>query len=436
MQATVETISNLERRMTVAVPMKPIEEEVGQRLNRLARTVKMSGFRPGKVPMSLVQKNYGPQVRDEVLSSHVERSFTDAVTENKLRVAGYPNIEQKPTEEGSDNFEYIATFEVFPEVVIGDLSGAKIERPTLKVGDKDVDQTIEVLRKQRATYEPVKRAAKKGDRVNVAFRAEIDGEEVESTQGNAIDLILGEDGRVAEFDDNLVGVKAGATKKFDITYAEDNPTPALAGKTVSYEVTVNTVSQIKLPEVDAEFAKNLGVDDGDIEKMRADIKESLEQEVDKRIRAQVKEQVFQALLDTVALELPNSLVAIEMNRLMQSARAGLEQRGVDLTQVTLEPAMFNDQAKRNVNLRLILGELVTANDLHAKPEQIRTMVDEFAKSFEQPDEVVRWYYADPKRLDEPMGLATEENVVAWVLERAKVTDKKVKFDELMANKAQ
>jgi trigger factor len=433
MQATVETLSNLERRMTVSVPMKPIEEEVGQRLGRLARTVKMAGFRPGKVPMSLVQKNYGPQVFDEVISSTVERTFTEAVTENKLRVAGYPNIEQKPSAETEGQFEFIATFEVFPEVVVGELSAVSIERPTITVGDADIDRTIEVLQKQRATYEPVKRASKKGDKVSVTFRAEIDGQEVESTNGNSIDLILGEDGRIAEFDDNIIGAKAGATKKFDITYAEDNPSPQLAGKTVSYDVTVNTVAQMKLPELDAEFAKNLGIESGDVEKMRADIQDSLQQEVTKRVRAKLKEQVFKALLEAVNLELPRALITMEINRLMQGARANLQQRGMDPTQVNLEAGMFEEQAKRNVHLRLILAELVNKNELHATPEQIRAMVDEFAKSFEQPEEVVRWYYSDPQRLDEPMGLATEENVVNWVLERSKVTEKAVSFDELMGN---
>lgn len=435
MQATVETLSTLERRMTVTVPMKPLEEEVGQRLSRMARTVKLAGFRPGKVPMTLVQKNYGPQVRDEVFSSAVETSFSDAVEQNKLRVAGYPNIEHKPFADADEHFEYVATFEVFPEIVIGDLSAVAIERPAIAVTDKDVEKTVDVLRKQRATYEPVKRAAKKGDKVNVAFRAEIDGQEVESTNGQGIELVLGEDGRIADFDDNLIGAKAEATKKFDITYAEDNPSPQLAGKTVSYEVTVNSVEQIKLPEVDAEFARLLGVEDGDVEKMRADIKESLEQEVTKRIRAAVKDQVFQALLGAVTTELPRALITMETGRLMQAVRADLERRGTDMSKVDLEPAMFDEQARRNVGLRVILSEMINKNELHATPDQVRAMVQEFAKSFEHPDEVVRWYYADPQRLDEPVGLATEENVVAWVLERAKVADKKMAFDELMGNKA-
>ncbi len=435
MQSSVETLSTLERRLTVTVPLKPLEEEVNQRLTGMARTAKLPGFRPGKVPMNLVQKNYGQQVRDEVFSKAVETSFSDAVEQNKLRVAGYPNIEHKPFVEAAEHFEYVATFEVFPDIEVGDLSAVAIERPTASVTDKDVEKTLEVLRKQRAIFEPVKRAAKKGDRVNVAFRAEIDGQEVESTNGQGIDLVLGEDGRIADFDDNLIGAKAEATKKFDITYAEDNPSPQLAGKTVSYEVTVNGVSQIKLPEVDAEFAKALGVDDGDVEKMRADIEESLEQEVAKRVRAALKEQVFQALLGAVTIELPKSLVGMEISRLMQAVQADLQRRGTDMSNVQLQPGMFEEQANRNVGLRVILGELINKNSLQANAEQVRAMVNEFSRSFEDPEEVVRWYYADPSRLDEPFSLATEENVVAWVLERAKVADKKVAFDELMGQKA-
>ncbi len=435
MQATVETISNLERRMTVAVPIGPIEEEVAQRLRRMARTVRLPGFRPGKVPMSLVERNYGQQVRDEVFSTSMERSFSDAIAQNNLRVAGYPRIEQKSVAEDAEHFEYVATFEVFPEITLGDLSGVAIERPVLEVGDADVDRTIEVLRKQRVRYEPVKRAAKKGDQVSIVFRAEIDGREVEGTQGEAIELVLGEDGRIAEFDDNLVGGKAGATKKFDITYPADNPNPHLAGKTVSYEVTFQAVAQPNLPEVDAEFARDLGVEDGDVARMRAEVKESLGQEVVKRVRTLLKEQVFKALLGAATFDTPHSLVASEMNRLLQAMRDDLERRGVDMGQVNLEPAMFEAQAKRNVGLRLIVGDLVGRHGLQATPEQVRATVEEFARSFEHPDEVVRWYYADPRRLDEPMGLATEENLVAWVMQYARVADKPMTFDEIMGNKA-
>lgn len=433
MQATVETISNLERRMTVVVPMQSIEEEVNQRIASLARTVKLAGFRPGKVPLKLVQQQYGAQVRDEVLSKTVERTFSDAVEENKLRVAGFPSIEHKPFGDVQDQFEYIATFEVFPEIKVDKLDKVKIEKPVLEVGDADVKKTIDVLVKQRATYESVKRAAKKGDKVRITLRALIGGEEVENTGEQGIELVLGEGGRFEGFDDNLIGNKAGSSKTFEITYPEDHKPEQLAGKTVSYEVTFLDVQQAKLPEVDAEFARNLGVEDGDVEKMQAEIKESLKQEVDKRIRARLKEQVFQALVDNVEVDLPKSLLDVEVKRLMQMTRNNLQQRGVDVSNISLEPALFEDQAKRSASLRLILGEVINKNNLHATPEQIRAMVDQFGQSFERPEEVVRWYYEDPKRLDEPAALATEENVVNWVLASAKVTDKKVKFDDLMGN---
>lgn len=433
MSATVETISNLGRRITVVVPMQPIIEEVNQRINRLARTAKLAGFRPGKVPRKIVEQQYGAQVRDEVLSNTVERTFTEAVEENKLRVAGFPDIQHKPFGDVVEEFEYTATFEVFPEVVVGDLAKAKIERPTLELTDADVKKTIDVLLKQRATFEPVKRASKKGDKVNVSLSASIDGQQVESTGDQGVDLILGEGNRYPEFDDNLVGGKAGSEKTFEISYPAGHNPQQLAGKTVVYEVKFNSVEQAKLPEVDAEFARSLGVEDGDVEKMQAEIKASLGQEVDKRVKAKLKEQVFQVLLENVELELPRALIDVEINRQMEMTRRNLQQRGIDVSNVTLEPAMFEEQATRATKLRLILSEVVIKNELQANPEQVRAMVDQFGQSFERPEEVVRWYYADPKRLDEPAALATEENVVDWVLNQAKVSNKKVKFDELMGN---
>lgn len=433
MAVNVETISKLERRMTITVPLQPLETQIKQRLHQISRTAKFAGFRPGKAPLGLVNQHYGDQVRDEVYSGAVEKSFGEAVEENKLRVAGYPNIEHKPFVEAAENLEYTATFEVFPEVKVGDLSKLKIERPVLEVGEADVKKTLDVLIKQRVSFEPVKRAAKKGDRVNVTLKASIDGQEVESTGDNGIDLVLGEGGRIESFDEELVGGKAGASKKFEITYPADHTPESLAGKTVNYEVGFVSVSQAKYPEIDAEFAKSLGIEDGNVEKMKAEITESLKQEVAKRVSAKVKEQVFQALVDSADFEIPAVLLGTEINRMMETTAQNLKQRGADLSNIKLEPAMFEDQAKRSTKLRLLLGELINTNNLHANAEQIRAMVDVFSESFERPADVVTWYYADPKRLDEPSALATEENAVAWVLSKAKVTDKKVKFDDLMGN---
>ncbi len=432
MALNVETISKLERRITITVPLQPLEAQIRQRLTQMSRTAKFAGFRPGKAPMGLVNQHYGDQVRDEVYSKAVETSFGDAVEKNKLRVAGFPNIEHKPFAEAATEFEYTATFEVFPEVKLGDLSKIKLEKPTLEVSEADVEKTLDVLVKQRVRYEPVKRAAKRDDRINVSLTASMDGSVVESTGDNGIDLVLGEPNRIATFDDELIGGKAGDDKKFDIKYPKDHNPAQLAGKKVSYEVIFNSVSQPVSPKIDVEFAKSLGVDDGDVKKMRAEIKLSLEQEVEKRVKARVKEGVFQALIAETKLDIPMTLVHAESNRMMQMTAQNLQQRGMLAKDIQLEPGMFTDQAKRSTALRLILSEVVNANKLQANAEQVRAVVDSFANSYEKPQELVDWYYADVKRLDEPAALATEENVVNWVLEKAKVTAKKIKFDELMA----
>ena len=432
MAASVETISNLERRMTVKVPLAPLEGQIKQRLSQVARTAKFSGFRPGKAPIGLVNQHYGDQVRDEVYSKAVEASFGDAVEENKLRVAGFPNIEHKPFANAATDLEYVATFEVFPEVKIGDLSKLKIEKPTLEISNTDVEKTMDVLVKQRVSYEPVKRAAKKDDRVNISLKASIDGQQVEDTAGQGMDLVLGEPGRIPVFDEALIGAKTGETKPFDITYPKDYNQAQLAGKKVSYEVTFNSISQPMLPKIDADFAKSLGVTDGDVKKMRSEIQLSLEQEVEKRVKARTKEAVFQALIEDAKLEVPKTLVGVETNRMMQMTAQNLQQRGMAAKDIQLQPSMFEEQAKRSTTLRLILSEIVNTNNLQANADQVRAMVDAFANSYEKPEELVQWYYSDVKRLDEPSALATEENVVNYVLEKAKVTQKKIKFDELMA----
>ena len=351
MAASVETISNLERRMTVKVPLAPLEGQIKQRLSQVARTAKFSGFRPGKAPIGLVNQHYGDQVRDEVYSKAVEASFGDAVEENKLRVAGFPNIEHKPFANAATDLEYVATFEVFPEVKIGDLSKLKIERPTLEISDADVEKTMDVLVKQRVSYEPAKRAAKKDDRVNISLKASIDGQQVEDTAGQGMDLVLGEPGRIAVFDEALIGGKTGETKPFDITYPKDYNQAQLAGKKVSYEVTFNSIAQPVLPKIDADFAKSLGVTDGDVKKMRSEIQLSLEQEVEKRVKARTKEAVFQALIEDAKLDVPKTLIGVETNRMMQMTAQNLQQRGMAAKDIQLQPNMFEEQAKASTIAR-------------------------------------------------------------------------------------
>ncbi|MFV1921402.1 MAG: trigger factor [Methylotenera sp.] len=432
MAVSVETISNIERRMTVTLPLADLENVIQRRLKEISRTAKFSGFRPGKAPMSLVNQQYGAQARDEVFSKAVETSFSDAIVEHKLRVAGYPSIEHKPFVEAATELEYTATFEIIPEVEVGDITKVKVEKPVLSVTDKDVDKTIDVLVKQRVSYSPVKRASKKGDRINIDLTASIDGEQVESTNNKGMDIVLGEIGRIEAFDKELTGGKAGQTKSFQIEYPADHNPEQLAGKKVDYTVTYNSVAEPTYPEVDEKFAKNLGVADGDVNKLRDEIKLSLEQEVEKRINARVKEQVFQGLIDVTNVDLPKALVGEEISRMMQMTAQNLQQRGMDPKAIQLKPEMFEEQAKRSTALRLILSQLVNGEKLHADADQVKAMVETFAQNYEQPQQMIDWYYADVKRLDEPSALATEANVVKWVLEKAQVKDKKVKFDELMA----
>ena len=433
MQAQVENTGALEKSLDIAVALDKLEADVEQRLKRLARTVKMQGFRPGKVPLKVVAQQYGPQVRQEALGDAVQRAFAEAVTEQKLRVAGYPRIEPKEGS-GEGSMAFSAVFEVYPEVVVGDLAAATIERPSVTVGDAEVDKTIEVLRKQRVRYEPADRAAAEGDQVEIDFRGTLNGEEFQGGQGKGARLVLGEGRWLKDFETAVAGMKAGESKSFDMTFPEDYHAKELAGKQVTFEVTLNKVSAAVLPEVDADFAKSLGVDSGDLAIMREEIKANLEREVKKRIQARVKEQAMEKLIEVTQFELPKALLEMETRSLMQRALQDLQARGVQMDASSfLRPELFEDQATRRVKLGLIMAELIAKHELSAKPEQVKSMVDEHAQSFEKPEEVVKWIYSKPEHLDEIQTLVMEDNVVTWVLERAKVADKSMAFDELMGN---
>lgn len=430
MQTSIETLSKLERKLNMAVPAEQIDREVEQRLRKLSRTVRMDGFRPGKVPLKIVAQHYGPQVRSEVIGDAVQRAFSEVIKEQRLRVAGYPRIERK--EGGSESeLAFSATFEIYPDIKLGDLASARIARPTHAVDEADVDHTIGILRKQRATWEAVTRASQPGDRVTVDYAGRIDGDDFPGGKGSAMPVVLGEGRVLPEFESGLTGVKAGEQRTFPVAFPADYVGKDVAGKSASFEVAVKAVEAPRLPEIDAEFAKSLGVADGDIAKMRDEVKANVEREVKKRIEGEIKQAVMQALIDSAALELPKSLVEIELQRMVQQTRADLEARGVKLEKLPVSPEALEAQARRRVTLGLILGEVVKSHDLGAKPEQVRALVTEHAQTYEQPFEVVKWIYSEPQRLGEFEGLAVESNVVNWVLERAKVEDEAVSFDKLM-----
>ncbi|MRR51004.1 MAG: trigger factor [Rhodocyclaceae bacterium] len=434
MQNTEVATSSLERRIDMAVSLADIDKEVEVQLKRLSRTVKMAGFRPGKVPMKLVAQNYGHQARSEALGAAVERAFGEKVREQNLRVAGQPRIEAKEGgEEGALGFS--AVFEVYPEITIGDMSGQTIEKPQLAVTDAEVDKTIDVLRKQRTTYVATDRPAEKGDRLVIDFTGRKNGEEFQGGKAADYPVFVGGGMMLPDFEAALEGLTKGATKTFDVAFPADYHAADLAGQTVQFEVVVKSVEMAKLPELDAEFAKSLGVADGDLVKMRAEVTSNLEREVKKRLQAKVKQQVMDALLAVNVFDVPKALVEMESQQMAQNALRDLESRGMAAKNVPVEPSWFTEQATRRVKLGLLLAEVVKSKDLHAKPEQVRAIVDDFASTFEDPQEVVRWYYSQPQRLAEAEALAMENNVVEWVLGSAKVTDKAVAFDELMGNGA-
>ena len=421
----------LERRLDLAVAIADLDKEIEQRLNKIGKTMKMPGFRQGKVPAHIVKQQFGLQARHEALGESVEQAFRDQIKEQKLRVAGSPNIEPKASE-SSTHVEFSAIFEVYPEIAPADLSSVEIERPVLEVGAAEIESTINVLRKQRIRYEPVDRAAAKGDRVTIDFLGKKDGEPFAGGQAKDYPFVLGEGSMLADFENAVLGMKAGESKTFEMTFPADYSAKELAGQKVSFEITVNTIAEGILPEVDAEFAKALGVADGDVAKMHAEIEDNLRREVKKRLQSKVKTHVMDAILAANSIEIPVALIDMEIERLMHGAREEMFQRsGGKMKDFPLQRDWFIGQANRRVSLGLVLSEIVRANGLEAKPEQIKAIVDEAAESYEHPEEVVRWYYAQPQRLAEIEGVAIEDNVVAWALSSAKVVDKPIAFDELM-----
>jgi len=435
MAVNVEQLGTLERRLSMSVPVQDVDRQVDDRLKQLARNVKMPGFRPGKVPMKMVVQQYGPQVRSEVLGDAVQKAFTDAVKEADLKVAGYPKIEKKDGPADAPAFEFSATFEVYPDVKVGDLSAAKIERPQLAIDDAAVDRTIDILRKQRATFQDVARGAREGDRVTVDFEGKIGGEPFQGGKGAAFPFVIGEKRMLPEFEAAAVGMKAGDTKSFDLAFPADYHGADVAGKTATFSLEVKKVEEAVSPPLDAEFAKQLGVADGDLGKMRADVKANVEREVKKRIEGRLKAQALQVLLDAAPIELPKSLVQMEHQQLVRDAVAQLEARGLKIEKLPFDPQAFEAQAKRRVALGLIIGELARAEKLQPKPQEVRAMIEAEAASYEHPAEVVKWFYMQPQRLSEMESLALESNVVSWILSKAKVEDKAIAFDDLMGGSA-
>ena len=434
MAVTIETLEKLERKMTLSLPMEVINNEVETRLKRLARQVKMDGFRPGKVPMNVVAQRYGYSVQYEVMNDKVGEAFAVAANEAQLRVAGAPRISEK---EGGTDGELLfdAVFEVYPEVKIGDLSEAEVERLSADVGEEAIDKTVDILRKQRRTFaqRAMDAAAQDGDRVTIDFEGKIDGEPFAGGKANGFQFLVGEGQMLKEFEDAVRGMKVEESKTFPLNFPADYHGADVAGKTADFLVTVHKIEAAHLPEVNEAFAKSLGIADGTVEGLRADIRKNLEREVKFRLQARNKAAVMDALVAKAELDLPKAIVQSEVERLVQGARADLKQRGMkDADTAPIPEEMFVPQAERRVRIGLVLAELVKANNLEAKPEQIQAHVEELASSYEKPADVVRWYTGDKRRMAEVEAVVIENNVTEFVLSKVKVNTKSIGFDELMA----
>jgi trigger factor len=434
MAVHVETLDKLERRITLSLPASTIASEVESRLRRLSRTVRADGFRPGKVPMSVVSQRYGYSVHSEVLNDKVGQVFSQAVNEAKLRVAGPPRITEKAeAPEGEVAFD--ATFEVYPEVKLGDLSQTEVERVTTEVTEAAVDKTIDILRKQRRTFQqrPASEGAAAGDRVTIDFAGTVDGVPFEGGTAEGFQFVIGEGQMLEQFDSAVRGMKAGDSKTFPLQFPADYQGKDVAGKEADFTVTVKKIETQHLPPVDEAFAKALGIGGGTVEALRADVRKNLEREVKFRVQARNKASVMDALVKSAELEVPKSLVAGETERMVEQMRADLKKRGVkDADTAPIPAEMFQAQAERRVRLGLVVAELVRTHNLQARPEQLQAHIEELAQSYEKPGEVMRWYLSDRNRMAEVEGLVVENNVAAYVLERARATPKNVPFDELMA----
>jgi trigger factor len=445
MATAVETLGKLERRLTISFPVADVRTEVEKRLKKQAKTAKAPGFRPGKVPLKMVAAQYGYQIESDVLNDKVGRAFNDAANENQLRVAGFPKIE--PKEDAPDGMlAFDATFEVYPEVVIGDLANVEIETVATEVTDAEIDKTIDILRKQRVHYHTKGEAgehgtggeavAANGDRVTVDFTGTIDGVEFAGGKAENYAFVLGEGRMLPEFEAATIGLKVGESKTFPLAFPEDYHGKDVAGKTAEFTITLKQLEWAHLPEVDEEFAKSLGIEDGSIEKMRADIKLNLEREVGARIKARNKEAVMDALVKATDMEVPKVMVEQDSERLAEMTRQDMAQRGMDVKNLPFPPDLFAAKAERRVRLGLILSQLVGDNNLQATQEQVKAQIEDFAQSYEDPKEVLKYYYSDRRRLGEVEALVLEENVVNYVLGKAKVSTKTIAFDELMGSNPQ
>ncbi|MDX8127226.1 trigger factor [Methylomonas sp. OY6] len=428
MQVSVEKTSELSRKMTVSIPDAVVQEKMETRFKKLAREVKVDGFRPGKVPASMVKKLYADRVRNEVTGDLIQSTYFEALQQQDLNPAGHPHIH--PTEK-AEGFEYIAEFEVYPEIVLDGVSALKVDRPSATVEEADVDNMIEKLRQQKKTWNTVERASQDADRVTIHFSGVADGENFTDGKVENYQVEIGGKQMIPGFEDELKGLVAGASKTFSVTFPEQYNSEKLAGKVAEFEIELVKVEEPVLPVVDAEFIKAYGVEDGDAASFRSDVRANMERELNQGLKNKLKNAVMDALYENIVITMPNALVDQEIQALMKPYAERAKNMRLKLEDLNLPRDAFEAQAKRRVALGLILGEIIQKNDIKVDADKVRAVIDDMAKSYERPEDVVNWYYADKAWLNDVQQMVLEDQAVAWIVSQAKITDVTVGFDDVM-----
>lgn len=434
MQVSVENVSGLERRVKIAVPADQVEQAVNKKINQAARTIKMDGFRVGKVPLNVIKKRYGASIRAEALDDIIRDAYVSAIQQTELKVAGFPNIEPISFAEGKD-VEFAAVVEVYPEVTLGDFSALAVERPTSEVTDADVETMVANLRRQRAKWEESAEAAADQDRLTIDFEGSVNGEKFEGGTAQDFAIVIGSKRMIPGFEEQLVGSKAGEETVITVTFPADYQAENLAGKEAQFKINVKKVVKPTLPELDATFLEAFGVKDGNVDQFRADVRKNMERELRNGIRAKVKSAVFDALVKANSIELPKALVAEEINRQRQQAIQQFGGQNAQIKPEMLPDELFKEQSERSVALGLLVSEIIRANEITVDAERVRALVDEVAQSYEQPEEVVKWYYSSKEQMAQVQSAVLEDQVVDLVLAKAQITDKAVGYEELLRPQA-
>jgi trigger factor len=428
MQVSVEKTSELSRKMTVSVPEAVVQEKMAERLKSLAREVKIDGFRPGKVPQQVVKKMFGDRVRGEIFSDLINTTYYDALKDQDLKPAGHPHIQSLDEAEG---FKYTAVFEVYPEITLEGLDNLELLRPVATVEDSDVDDMIEKLRAQKQGWRIVDRPAQEHDNVTISFSGSSEGENFTDGRVEDFQVVCGSKKMIPGFEDNLVGLEAGANKTFILNFPEDYGNAKLAGKAAEFEVDVIKVEEPLLPEIDEDFVKAYGIEDGSVESFRDDVRNNMERELDQALRGKLKSSVMDALYEKIQLSVPNTLVDLEVENLMKPYIETAKRQKMKLEDLKLPRDAFEEQAKRRVALGLILGEIIQKNAIQLDSNKVRFTIEDIAKSYERPEDVVAWYYSDESRLSDVQQMVLEDQAIEWLVARAKVTDETVNFSDVM-----